>query len=233
MELSYVLAYIPHVLFKILFRISKQRGTTNNTPKAKFINAKGVSNESYASEGTVDIIRGNPERNSNETEYYLVEKNDGTGNQINEVTRNQKGKPVNSAGYDLAKRQIKTVEDSNDYDHLEHLGLNQRPRDEHDSNETYAHAHTEGFDNNDTYSHAHNLKFSQAESCTHAINGRTDETYDHAKNVGYIDSDAYDHSRVSVREGYADYAYSHAQNSSVKEDHYDHAGCDDGNDTYE
>ena len=224
--------YLFQTIFIIRCRKSKQKVTTNNTPKAKFINAKGVSNNSYASEATIDIIRGNQERNLKETEYYLVEANGSTGKHDNKGKRNEQAKPENSPGYDLSRPQMKTDEDSKDYDHLEHFGLNQRPRDDHDSNDTYAHAHTESFDGNDTYSHSQSLKFSQTGLCTRTLNGQTDDTYDHAKNVGYGDSNTYDHSRVSVRAGYADYAYAHAHNSFVKENDYDHAVCDDVNYTY-
>ena len=76
------------------------------------------------------------------------------GNQINEASFDQPAEAANFAGYDMAKLQIKTEEDSKDYDHLVHLGLNQNPHEEHDACDTYAHSQADGNDNNDTYSHA-------------------------------------------------------------------------------
>ena len=219
-------------------RISKQRGTTNNTSKAKFINAKGVSNESYASEKAIDIIRGNREHNSKETEYYVVERNGEIGNHIKKGCRNQQAKPVNSAGYDLATRQMKAEKKSEDYDHLEHIGLTQRPHDEHDSNDTYAHVHNEGFDNNETYSHANSRQYLRTDSRACQQNDPIDNTYDHAKIVGYGGSDTYDHSHFTVIEVNAesvDYSNAHTQKTTADESKYDNAGCGYGNDndTYE
>ena len=133
---------------------------------------------------------------------------------------------------------MKTEEETTDYDHLEHLGLNQKLHVAHDATDTYAHAQAEGNDNNDTYSHAQSGQYFQGDMCTPGQNRRGDDTYEHTKSVGYEDSDTYDHSHLSVtdvKEESSDYAYAHAQNTAGTEGDYDHAGCGDrnDNDTYE
>ena len=161
---------------------------------------------------------------------------DGTiGNQMNEATANQQVEEVKSAGYDLAKPQIRAKEVSKEYDHLKHLGLNKRhrPNDGLGTNDMYAHAQAEGDNNNETYSHVQSGQYFQTYSCTPGQNGQCDDTYEHAKNVGYGHSDTYDHFHLSVKEAkneFADYDYAHAQNSALDEGDYDHAGFIDGND---
>ena len=212
------MAYATHSY--ILCRICKQKDTS----EVKFIKSKGVTNKTYASEGGFDVIKGKPERYSTENDYSTVDENGGIENHINDANPTQQAKATNSVRYGFAKPQMKAKEDSKDYDHLEHLGLNQQSDESHDTNNTYAHVNAEGDDNNDTYSHAQS--------------GQCDETYEHARNVGYDSKDTYDHSHVSVKEVInesSDYTFAHAQNSVGNEDDYDHTGFGDinENDTYE
>ena len=203
------------------------------TQKKKVIHSKAVSNKSYTADSATGLIRGNVERNSKENAYSTIQVDGAIGNQINEGTANQQVKPVNSAGYDLAKPQIKAKEESKEYDHLEHLGLNQRPDKGHDSSDTYEHADVEGKEINDAYSHAQSRQYFHTDSSTPAQNQQGDNTYEQAKCAGYSDGDAYDHTHVSARvvnEEFSDYAYAHAQNSTLEEGDYDHAGRDDRND---
>ena len=106
----------------------------------------------------VEMIRRNPELNSTENDYSTVEEN---GNQINGATPHQQAKPTNVVGYDLSKQQMKTQEETKDYDHLEHIRFNEKPKEKLDANDTYAHAQAEGYDNNGTYSHAQSGQFFQ------------------------------------------------------------------------
>ena len=201
----------------------KPQDTTNSSSKVKFIKSKGVSNKTYASEGGINIITGNPEINLTENDYSTVEENE---NQINEATSISHTKTTNSVGYDLSKQQMKTEEETKDYDHLEHLGLNKKLHVAHDASDTYAHAQAEENDNNDTYSHAQ----SGQHLCTPGQNELQDDTYGHAKSLGYEDSDTYDHSHLSsteVKVESSDYAYAISQNTAVTEGDYDHAGCVD------
>ena len=133
---------------------------------------------------------------------------------------------------------MKTEEETKDYDHLEHIGLNQKLHVSHDANDTYAYTQANGNDNNDTYSHAQSGQYFQADISTSGQNELGDDTYEHAKNVGYEDCNMYDHSNMStteVKEEFLDYAYAHAQNTAVTEGDYDHAEFVDRHDidTYE
>ena len=136
-----------------------------------------------------------------------------------------------SSGYAFAKPQRKLYKDSNDYDHLDQLGLNQNTQEEHNTNDTYEHAHVEGNGNNDTYSQSG--QYTHTDTCTSARNGQVDNAYEQTRNVRYGESDTYDHSRSSVndaKEEYSDYAYAYAQNSAMEEGDYDHARSGDRND---
>ena len=118
---------------------------------------------------------------------------------------------------------MNTNEDSSDYDHLEHLGLNQKPDEGHDYIDTY----TECNNSYDTYSHTQRGQY------FHMNLGQSDATYKHARNIQYDD-----HSRLpnhDRKEQSSDYDYAHAQKGSVTEGDYDHAGFIKRNDkdTYE
>ena len=54
-----------------LYRISNRKDNTYDTPHVKFTD--GVTNKSYVSEATLDIIKGNPDRNSKDAEYSTIE----------------------------------------------------------------------------------------------------------------------------------------------------------------
>ena len=185
----------------ILYVQSRQKGAISNAPQARFSNDTVASNRTYASESAVNAVREKPNRNLTENEYSTVEENDTIGRKINEATPKRNVKQDDSDGYDLAKLQMKIDEDSEDYDHLEHLGLDRRPDEGLDPYDTYANAHTEGFDSNDTYSHVQNGQYFHIDLCTSAQKGQSDDTYEHARNIGYDDSDTYDHSRVFVHDG--------------------------------
>ena len=227
MQLAYeTCSYILHVQFR-------QKNAINNAPQVRFSNATVTNNRTYASESAVNAVREYPKRNWTENEYSTVEEIDATGDKSNEATPNQDAKQVNLSGCDLARPQMKTGEDSEDYDHLEHFGRNKRPDEGHDSNDTYANAHTEGLDSNDTYSHVQSGQYFQTNFCTSGENWQNDDTYDHARNIRYNESGTYDHSRVFGHEGNGklyDYAYAHSLKTSVKEGVYDHAGFDERND---
>ena len=127
---------------------------------------------------------------------------------------------------------MKTDKDCKNYDHFEHLALNQRPDKGHDSNDTYANVHAEGFDSNKTYSHMLRGQYFHTELCTYGHKGENDDTYEHTKNTAYGDSDAYDHFHWSYHDGIeqsSDFAYAHAQKAAVTKGVYDHAAYDDGN----
>ena len=135
-------------------------------------------------------------------------------------------KPVNMSEYGVAKEHV-DKEECEDYDHLEHLSAHQNPREEHDSFDTYAHAHTTGDDNNDIYTHAQNGQFPHKDKFKSGKSEQDEDTYEHAGHIPSDDHDTYDHSdtfATEVKGESSDYAYAHAQNSSADEDDYDHAG---------
>ena len=208
----------------------------------------------YIPEATLNIIRGNPDRDSNDAQYSTVDKGntarsngyttidkmaanyveiidtqteEGVGvadesanyftlernikdgdNQANDQMNNRAfsyelAKPLNTTGHDLAKPQIKPEEEGKDYDHLEHMGLSQKVR-QNDSNDTYAHAQTGGNDSSDMYAHAQRRQRGELNDNENAY------TYAHAQNNGNEDSDTYDHSD-RIRNGCSDYDYTHTQ----------------------
>ena len=220
----------------MFYILSRQKDTTNNDFQVSFSNTTVASNRTYASEAATcnNSVRENPNRNVTENEYSTVKENYVMqGAKINEATPNQDVKQVISAGHDLAKPQIKSDEDFNDYDHLEHLGPNQTLDETHDSNDRYANANAQGFDSYEIYWHAQNGQYFQKTFCTSAENEQSDNTYEHARNIGYDDSDTYDHCGVFVhggKEQLSDYANAHAQKTAVTEGVYDHVACDEGND---
>ena len=224
MQLAYeTRSYILYVQFR-------QKDAISNVPQARFSNATVASNRSYASESAVNAVRENPQHNLTENDYSTVEENYAIGRNIIEAPPNHV-KQINSAGYDLAKPTKKTDEDSNDYDHLEHIGLNNRPDRVHDLNDTYANAHTECFGSYATYSQAQRGQYFQTNFCTSAKNWQNDDTYEQARNIGCDDSDAYDHSQLSYHEG-REQSSDNAFARAVTEGVYDDAAYD-GNDIYE
>ena len=223
-----------------MYRISNHKGNTEDTQHVKFKN--GFTNKSYVSEATLDIIKGNPDRNSKDDEYSTIEDEHALKEQeytqIDMVTSNyvelicvnngasdnyftlEKPALENVIGPDV-KENGKAGQAAFSYELATPVNDGSKTgRKIEDESKDYDHLAHVGLkpnpreqESNDTYAHVNT-----------EVNDNHDK-YSHEQGGGYDHTDTF----IGVKSGHADDSYEHAGNvQNDNNDNYNHSSIEIG-----